>query len=219
MTKEKAKNPPFREDLKLSFRALKVLYRLDHRYFWIQVFNSLGDSLRYYVNSILAALIIDGVVAGADPKKLGIYAILVVFLNLGMNVMVQYTAARRYIRKSMWPKFITRFFHGYSEKMDYWRFEDPETRKLWNRIQKHIGNTAGISNIAGFLHTLVHAIVGVTTALAVMIACFLAKPTVEVHGIVRLINSPWMLIIFFLLSVFIMLAKAKNETKLDSITS
>ncbi|MBQ2988201.1 MAG: ABC transporter ATP-binding protein [Clostridia bacterium] len=213
MKKEKAKNPPFREDLKLSFRALKVLYRLDPRYFWIQVFNSVGDSLRYYVNSILAALIIDGVVAGADPKKLGLYAVLVVFLNLGMNVMVQYTAARRYIRKSMWPKFITRFFHGYSEKMDYWRFEDPETRKLWNRIQKHNENVTGIGNMAGFLHTLVHAIIGVTTALAVMIACFLSKPTKEVHGIVRLINSPWMLAIFFLFATFIMLAKAKNATK------
>ncbi|MBQ8496546.1 MAG: ABC transporter ATP-binding protein [Clostridia bacterium] len=130
-----------------------------------------------------------------------------------MNVMVQYTAARRYIRKSMWPKFITRFFHGYSEKMDYWRFEDPETRKLWNRIQKHNENMAGVSNMAGFLHTLVHAILGVSTALAVMIACFLAKPTKEVHGIVRLINSPWMLVIFFLFAAFIMLAKAKNATK------
>ena len=213
MKKEKAKNPPFREDLKLSFRALKVLYRLDPRYFWIQVFNSAGDSLRYYINSILAAMIIDGVVAGADPKKLGLYAVLVVFLNLGMNVIVQYTAARRYIRKSMWPKFITRFFHGYSEKMDYWRFEDPETRKLWNRIKKHNENFAGVSNTAGFLHTLVHAIFGVTTALAVMIACFLSKPTKEVHGIVRLINSPWMLLIFFLFAAFIMLAKAKNATK------
>lgn len=211
MKKEKQKKPSFLEDLKLSIRALKIFYQLDKRFFWMEIVNASGDVIRYYANSILAAMIIDGVANGYPAKTLILYAFLVVGVNLILNVAVQFTAARRYIRKSMWPKFITRFFSRYSEKMDYWRFEDTETREKWNRIQKQIRNWDGIGNSYSMLHSMTHAFFGVGTALAIVVTCFLAKPETPQTGIIGFICSPWMLLVFALIVVITLFIQTKIQ--------
>lgn len=100
--------------LKLYFSSCKIAWSLDKRYMIMQIINGASDTFRPYFNSVMAALIIDGIAAGKSAKTLIIYAFIVVGANLLINIAVQYTAARRYIRKSMWPKFLTRFFNGYS---------------------------------------------------------------------------------------------------------
>ena len=194
--KDKTKNPPLSHDLKLFFRGMKIAYSLDKRFFWMQIFNAVGDSFRPYINSFMAALIIDGIAEGKPTKTLIVYALIVVGVNLVINFITQYTAARRYIRKSMWNRYLIRFFNGYSEKMDYWRFEDSETKEKWERIKNQIDEWKGIGSCHFTLHGLAHSIFGTAMSVGILVTMILSKPSTPQTGIMSFINSPWMIFVF-----------------------
>ena len=98
------------DDMKVFFRAVKINYSLDPRFFWMQVINVVSDRVRPFVNSFFTALVIDGIYRGESIKNLIIYAIIVVVSNMIINLLVLFTANRRYIRKSMWDKVMAIFF-------------------------------------------------------------------------------------------------------------
>ena len=109
---ENKRKTGFLSDVKVFFRTLKISYKLDRPFFWMQLVNAMGNEVRPLINSILAALIINGLYAGKSEKTLILYAVIVVFVNFLINLEVLFTANRRYIRKSMWYMVISLFFNS-----------------------------------------------------------------------------------------------------------
>lgn len=216
MKKVKEKTPSLFQLLKLYLRSCKISWMLDKRFMIMQVLNSVSDSFRPYFNSIMAALIIDGIAVGKPAKTLIIYALIVVSLDLVMNVIVQYTAARRYIRKSMWSKRLTRFFNGYSEKMDYWRFEDITTREKWERIKGQLQARnqyfCGIGSAPYILHGATHAILGTCMSVVLLSRMLLAKaPDSSQGAIVTICNSSFLWIAFVTMLVVYSFLSNRNQ--------
>lgn len=217
--KDKEKKPPFREDLKYFMRGMKYAYKLDTPYFWMQILNGVGNTLRSYVNAFMAALIIDGIAEGKSTGTLITYAIIVVSVNLVVDFVVQFTAAKRYIRRSMWYKFMVRFFNQYSEKMDYWRFEDKATKEQWERITNEISEGKGIGRCHTEINSITHAIVGTLTSVGILSTMMLAKPEVEQSGFAGFVNSPYMIIIFAAMLLVSAICSAKFNSLWNKVSN
>ena len=69
----------------LYFKGLKIAYSLDKKLFWMQIANSLGNVIIGYLSTIIAAIVINGVVEGKDKKELFLLAIIVVFANFASS--------------------------------------------------------------------------------------------------------------------------------------
>lgn len=192
------------DDMKVFFRAVKINYSLDPRFFWMQVINVVSDRVRPFVNSFFTALVIDGIYRGESTKNLIIYAIIVVVSNMIINLLVLFTANRRYIRKSMWDKVMAIFFNKSAEKMDYHYFEDIRVKDARRKIDWDIHQGVGISNYSTW-QNLVGAVTTLLTSIVILFT-FFSSQTKESHsGILYFVNTVWapLMFMFILIVAFV----------------
>ena len=215
MSKQKKYKTSFSSDIRTYIRGMKIAYKIDKGFFFSQIFNAFGHTIRQFVTSIMAAIIIDGVARGDEAPKLIRYALIVVGANLIANVIVQYTAIRRWVRKCMWPKFLIRYINGYSEKMDYWRFEDTETKEKWERIKRQTDQWQGIGICHFTIYFVTNGLTSTLTSLGVLTTMLFSKPAEPQTGIMYLVNSPFMIFIFASILVFSGIIAAKSNTILN----
>ena len=83
---KKEKSSCFFDDAKVFFRAIKLNYVIDPRFFWMQVINVVSDRIRPFINSFFASLVINGVYRHEDLNVLITYAIIVVVSNMVINL-------------------------------------------------------------------------------------------------------------------------------------
>ncbi len=215
---EKKQKTSFLSDIKVFFRTLKISYRLDRPFFWMQLVNAVGNEIRPLINSILAALIINGLYSGKSEKTLILYAVIVVAANFLINLEVLFTANRRYIRKSMWYMVISLFFNSYSEKMDYAHFEDAKVKDLRRKIDYNIRNGRGISDFWVWYH-VVSAISGIAASVAILGTMMTQliharSSTGEQSAITDFIRSPDFIgIVVVVLAVSFWIAKRTQQTQ------
>lgn len=192
---KKEKSSCFFDDAKVFFRAIKLNYVIDPRFFWMQVINVVSDRIRPFINSFFASLVINGVYRHEDLNVLITYAIIVVVSNMVINLLVLFTANRRYIRKSMWDKMMLLFFNKRSEKMDYAHFENIKVKDARRKIDRNIHRCMGISNYStwqNFVGTFVTLFTSIT-----ILCTLLFSNTQEVnHGILYFVNTPWAILLF-----------------------
>lgn len=213
--KEKKEKKSFIYDLRIFVRGMKINYRLDPVFFWMQVVNACGDSIRTFLNAIITALIINGVNEGKPQNTLIRYAIIVVILNFIVNLSVLFTANRRYIRKSMWEKYISLFFNSYSEKMDYECFEDVKIRDQRNRINQYIQSWEGISNFWAWYH-IVSGTTALISSVAVVSTIFISMGKGYAPGtIYAFADSIWAVILFIIITALYTVFCAYHQKKLN----
>lgn len=194
-TKNAEGKTTFLSDVKVFFRALKINYKLDPPFFWMQLVNAVGNEIRPLINSFLAALVIDGLYSGKSEKTLIFYAVLVVFINFLISLEVLFTANRRYIRKSMWYMVISRFFNLRSEEMDYAHFEDIKVKDLRRKIDQNIRQGRGISNFWTWYH-VVSGFSGVIASVAILTSMLVRTADTSDTGILNFVNSPIAVVVF-----------------------
>ncbi len=195
MRKTKTEKTSFLSDMKVFIRAMKISYKIDPVFFWMQIINGAGDTFRTFINGIITALVIDGVNAGKDKNTLILYALIAVFTNFIVNLSVLFTANRRYIRKSMWNKLLNLFFNSYSEKMDYAHFENTAVRDRRRKIGRHIGEGRGIANF-WMWYNLVKGVIAFASSIAVLSTMLLFTSEEHSSGILWFVNTPWAFLIF-----------------------
>lgn len=193
--KEKEKSSGLFDDIRVFLRAVKINYKIDPRFFWMQVINVASDRIRPFVNSFFAALVINGIYAGKSVKTLITYAIIVVISNLIINLSVLFTANRRYIRKSMWGKVMALFFNRNAEKMDYAHFENIKVKDARRKIDRNISQLTGISNYLTW-QGLVGATVTLATSVAILSSLLFSKTNESHTGILHFVNTAWAPLLF-----------------------
>ncbi len=196
-TKEtkKSEKTSFLSDMKVFIRAMKINYKIDPVFFWMQLINGMGGIIQDLFNGIITALVINGVHAGKDKNTLIFYALIAVFTNFIVNLSVLFTANRRYIRKSMWDKLLNLFFNSHSEKMDYAHFEDTAVRDRRRKIGRHIGDGRGIANFWTW-YDFVKAIIFFVSSITVLSTMLLFTSDEHTSGILWFVNTPWAFLIF-----------------------
>lgn len=190
------------EDYKVFLKSVKITYSLDKKFFWMQIINVISDRLRPFLNTYISSLVINGIYQELPSSTLIIYAFIAVLSNFILNILVLFTANRRYIRKSMWGKVILLFFNKSALNMDYSNFEDIDVRDNRKRIERNIKQGKGISNY-GTWQNLIGALISIFTSSTIISTLIFTKNTTDVKN--TFINSPVVSIIFicFLFSSFI----------------
>ena len=212
---ENKRKTGFLSDVKVFFRTLKISYKLDRPFFWMQLVNAMGNEVRPLINSILAALIINGLYAGKSEKTLILYAVIVVFVNFLINLEVLFTANRRYIRKSMWYMVISLFFNSYSERMDYAHFEDAKVKDLRRKIDRNIRSGRGISDFWAW-YFIVSAVSGIAASVAIlgtMITQLRAAQGTETVTSSFVSNPRYIVIVFAVLMIAFWIAKWSQQVQ------
>ena len=181
----------------------------------MQLVNAMGNEVRPLINSILAALIINGLYAGKSEKTLILYAVIVVFVNFLINLEVLFTANRRYIRKSMWYMVISLFFNSYSERMDYAHFEDAKVKDLRRKIDRNIRSGRGISDFWAW-YFIVSAVSGIAASVAIlgtMITQLRAAQGTETVTSGFVSNPRYIVIVFAVLMIAFWIAKWSQQVQ------
>lgn len=208
--KNQTNKTSFFSDLKVYFRNLKVTYNLDRKFFLMQMINAFGDKFRPFLNSFLAAIIINGIYEGRSEKVLILYALTVVILNFIINLAVLFTANRRYIRKSMWPKIMSIFFNTCSQNMDYAYFEDIKVKDMRRQIDRNVSLGKGIGDYWQWWN-IVAGTTGVVTSVSILLALVMQTSKEPVSGILYFVNTPWAVLIFIAILALAFLNSSKIE--------
>ncbi|MBR0232460.1 MAG: ABC transporter ATP-binding protein [Synergistaceae bacterium] len=203
----------------LYFKGLKIAYSLDKKLFWMQIANSLGNVIIGYLSTIIAAIVINGVVEGKDKKELFLLAIIVVFANFIFQSITLITSNRRYIRKSMWPWFMSDFFNKKARKMAYFHLEEYKTKELRLRIERQIYGMKGIAGIPFELNAVVSGLIGIVGSISIFILMVLSKPNSQDLGISIFINSLWAFFIYIIIVFLNFLITWKISEKKSEIST
>ena len=193
--REKSKRTSFFSDFKVYWRSVKITYKLDPPFFWMQIVNAVGYSLRSLINAFLAALVINGIYAGESKETLMLYAAIVVVSNFLINLAVLFTANRRYIRKSMWSKVLKLFFNSRAEEMDYAHFEDVKIKDIYRKIDRNINSGKGISNYWTW-YNFITAFTGLAATVTILATMLFSVSTEHTEGILHFVNTPWAVLLF-----------------------
>lgn len=192
---KKEESSRFFDDIKVFFRAIKLNYTIDPQFFWMQVINVVSDRVRPFINSFFAAIVINGIYQKKSLKVLITYAIIVIISNMIINLLVLFTANRRYIRKSMWDKVMLLFFNKSAEKMDYAHFENIKVKDARRKIDRNIRQGIGISNYSTW-QNLVGAFVTLFTSTTILCTLLFSNTQENNSGILYFINTPWAILLF-----------------------
>lgn len=208
--KNKSQKTSFVSDMRVFFRAMKINYKIDPPFFWMQILNASGNTIRSILNSLIMAIIINGVNEGKSEKTLLIYAAIVVLLNFILNLTTLFTANRRYIRKSMWTKLLNLYFNTCSENMDYKYFEDVNVKDRRRKIEKYISEWKGISNFWAW-YNLVSGVVGFVSSVAVISSMLFVKSDLHTTGILHFVNTSAAFVIFMVVMILYLLFSTKSS--------
>ena len=77
------------EEIRIFIRAAKINYQISPALVWINIVNSIGDTLHPILNAYFSALIINRILAGDSFETLIGYAVLTVVLQLAVNLAVR----------------------------------------------------------------------------------------------------------------------------------
>ena len=164
------------EDYKIFGRSVKTTYSLDKRFFWMQIINVASDRIKPFINTYISSIVINGVFSDMPIDVLITYALITVFVNFILNILILITSSRRYIRKSMWEKVMLLFFNKTSLKMDYSNFEDIDVCDRRKRIERNIKQGRGISNY-NIWHNLIGALITIFASSTIILSLIFAKNT------------------------------------------
>lgn len=191
----------WKEEARIFIRAAKINYRISPALVWINVVNSIGDTIRPILNAYLSALIINRILAGDSFETLVGYAVLTVVLQFVVNMAVRFTANRRYVRRSVWQNMCANYLNTVSGGLDYEYFENPKVRDLFVRITRANEEERGLPRITSMLWTVTCVITALAGSLAALAASLFAKAPEPVSGVLGFVNQTWIVGVFLVVLI------------------
>jgi len=153
-------------------RGLSILIKMEKWYIILGIINSVVGTLIRYITIVMSALIIDELVGARDIKKLILFVILTVGVNMifsltssGLGHMIRYHQSQFYKNEKM-------FFAEKIMSMDYDNIEDREVHLLHEKIK--IENQTGFNAyyLVTFTRGLIEDITVSVAAIALVFTLF-----------------------------------------------
>jgi ABC-type multidrug transport system, ATPase and permease components len=153
-------------------RGLSIMIKMEKRYIILGIIHSVVGTLIRYITIVMSALIIDELVGARDVKKLILYVILTVGVNMifsltsrGLSHTIRYHQSQFYKNEKM-------FFAEKIMSMDYDNIEDREVHLLYEKIK--IENQTGFNAfyLVTFIRGLIEDITVSVAAIALVFTLF-----------------------------------------------
>lgn len=210
-----------RENIKKTFKVLKVIKASSSGYFFVFILQAIFTSIFPYVSIFFTYLIIDGIVEALPKNELLIYVYWMIGLNLFIGIVLNILA---YLNKIYSVELTYNLDSKIAKKsfdIDYDLLEDNKTMKLIKMAEEGCNGNGGLKHyceevLSGILSSVLSIVYG-----GILLAGLLTVQITSNNSlIVKVLNNPWSLIIIVLaifiptlISRFVM--KKNNEKSYD----
>lgn len=144
--------------LKLSIKALKIVYQLSHKYFYCMFFNSFLGSIINFLNSAFTGIIAFLVSVNLSLKYLICILFLLAFVYFFLNALKGYVTD--WVSQKYNTEFITRIFNKIFLSIQKIEIEEYEKNEIYNDItevvqQSEMRTTALLVTLSDFITSFV----------------------------------------------------------------
>ena len=135
---EKTALMPRKEAMKMTLRAMKLLYRANPKYTAMSIVSTIWSALTPYVGIYLSALIIGELAGGRDSEKLILYFLLSLVSAAVIAIISAFiNKARSMYGQVKWYAF-DKLYRDKSMDMDYADMDSGDTRILYDKIYQNV---------------------------------------------------------------------------------
>lgn len=183
---------PFKEDLALFLRALRILWKISPRYMVWQVVSGIVEAVTPFFGVYMSARIVNELAGARDKNTL--FTLAVVTLLGGFLISVVSRVVRA--RQTVWTQNSWRnedlFFMDVQNGMQYNHLENPEVSLLRERISSvKQANGSGLMKVQWSIRNLIRHLACIITSLALSVTILTSKASGELHGFLAFANTPF----------------------------
>ncbi len=187
---EKTSLMPRKEAMKMTLRAVKLLYRANPQYTVMSIINRIWSALTPYVGLYLSALIIGELAGGRDTEKLKKYVIISLVCAAVIALISAFINKAISIYGQLEWYSINKLYRDKFMDMDYADMDDGNTHILYNKIQQNANSAgSGLGCVEWHFMDFLGAIATLAGGIAMTVTLFVRKVP-ESAGKLTVLNSP-----------------------------
>ncbi|MHB8129135.1 MAG: ABC transporter ATP-binding protein [Mobilitalea sp.] len=203
------------EEYRVFWDAAKINFNISPSLTLLTALNAFFDAVRPLVTAFLSSLIINNIIEGIDYHKIVYYIIITVISQFVLNLAVRYTDNRSQLKKNIWSNMCANYLYEISNQMDYEYFENPRIKEIYSRISNANNNGEGLAEINELIKRFVDCTTKIITSFSLLASILLSVPDREQKGILAIVNTPYIILIFLIL----LLVKTFGQGKINALMS
>ena len=180
-----------KEDFSMIIWGFRMIDSIQPRYMLMKLTRDVFDASTPYVNIFMSARIINELTSGCDIRKLTLYVLLTIALNL-------FTAVIAELMDNVVGVKYQQFRHLYSVKLDtvildmsYDKAEDPETHRRKQQIlDNHNTAGGGLQRFMGSSSSIFHGVSTMILSITLTVEAFTTFTKEPVSGVLAFVENP-----------------------------
>ena len=183
---------PFKEDLALFLRALRILWKISPRYMVWQVVSGIVEAVTPFFGVYMSARIVNELAGARDKNTLFTLAVVTLLGGFLISVVSRVVRARQTVWKQNSWRNEDLFFMDVQNGMQYNHLENPEVSLLRERISSvKQANGSGLMKVQWSIQNLIRHLACIITSLALSVTILTSKASGELHGFLAFANTPF----------------------------